>query len=86
MAKRLFGERGMVSLNHNFCLSERQIFLRHELDSSGKTGGVLSFAHRVGTQQSLEAAAPKLRIFSGTRRRCSDEEHNFVLAFDSGAC
>jgi hypothetical protein len=28
IAKRLFGERGMASLNHNFRLSERQIFLR----------------------------------------------------------
>jgi hypothetical protein len=32
-------ERGISSLNHNFYLSERQIFLRGELDSSGKTGG-----------------------------------------------
>ncbi len=30
---------GLVSLNHNFCLSERQIFLRGALDTSGKTGG-----------------------------------------------
>src|SRR5262249_532278 len=29
----------MDSLNHNFLLSERQIFLRGALDSSGKTGG-----------------------------------------------
>src|SRR5262249_46513473 len=32
--------RGTASLNHNFRLSERQIFLREGLDSSGKTGGV----------------------------------------------
>jgi len=31
-AKRLFGERGMASLNHNFFLSERQIFWRRGLD------------------------------------------------------
>src|SRR5581483_2098907 len=30
---------GLASLNHNFFLSERRIFLRRELDSSGKTGG-----------------------------------------------
>jgi hypothetical protein len=47
MAKRLFGERGMASLNHNFYISERDIFLRGELDSSGKTGGVFSFARGV---------------------------------------
>jgi hypothetical protein len=29
----------MISLNHNFRLSERDIFLRAELGSSGKTGG-----------------------------------------------
>jgi hypothetical protein len=29
----------MASLNHKFGLSERKIFLRGELDSSGKTGG-----------------------------------------------
>jgi hypothetical protein len=29
----------MTSLNHNFALSERRIFLRDALDSSGKTGG-----------------------------------------------
>jgi hypothetical protein len=38
-AKRLFGERGMTSLNHKFSISETVIFLRGELDSSGKTGG-----------------------------------------------
>jgi hypothetical protein len=31
-AKRLFGKRGMASLNHNFFLSERQIFWRRGLD------------------------------------------------------
>src|SRR6185503_15484546 len=30
---------GLTSLNHNFCLSERDIFSRGALDSSGKTGG-----------------------------------------------
>jgi hypothetical protein len=39
MAKRLCSEHGMVSLSHKFCNSERYIFLRSELDSSGKTGG-----------------------------------------------
>jgi hypothetical protein len=29
----------MASLNHNFRLSERGIFLQRGLDSSGKTGG-----------------------------------------------
>ena len=38
-AKRLFGERGTTSLNHNFLLSERELFLRSKLDSSDKTGG-----------------------------------------------
>src|SRR6478609_9115051 len=33
-AKRLFGERGMTSLNHYFRISERQIFLRSGLDST----------------------------------------------------
>ena len=33
---------GLASLNHNFCLSERRIFLFQELDSSGKTGGGFS--------------------------------------------
>jgi hypothetical protein len=37
----------MASLNHKFCLSERDIFLRAELDSSGKTGGLFSSARRV---------------------------------------
>jgi hypothetical protein len=32
IAKRLFSERGIVSLNHNFFLSERKIFLRERLD------------------------------------------------------
>ena len=39
IAKRPPSERGTASLNHNFCLSERGIFLRDALDSSGKTGG-----------------------------------------------
>ena len=30
---------GLASLNHNFCLSERKIFLHRALDTSGKTGG-----------------------------------------------
>jgi hypothetical protein len=30
---------GMTSINHNFCLSERNIFLQRALDPSGKTGG-----------------------------------------------
>jgi hypothetical protein len=34
MAKRLFNKRGMASLNHNFTISERQIFLREGLDFS----------------------------------------------------
>src|SRR6202030_4324016 len=38
---------GMASLNHNFVLSERQIFLRCVLDSSGKTGGVFSLGRVV---------------------------------------
>jgi hypothetical protein len=29
----------MASLNHKFCVSERGIFLRGALDTSGKTGG-----------------------------------------------
>jgi hypothetical protein len=29
----------MASINHNFSLSERQLFLRGALDSLGKTGG-----------------------------------------------
>src|SRR6202030_4645226 len=38
---------GMASLNHNFRLSERRIFLRGALDSSGKTGGgILGTARR----------------------------------------
>src|SRR5262249_40478327 len=48
IAKRLSNERGMASLNHNFRLSERTIFLRSELDSSGKAGsGFSCFARRV---------------------------------------
>jgi hypothetical protein len=39
----------MASLNHNFCVSERRIFLFDELDSSGKTGGVFWFARRAAT-------------------------------------
>src|SRR5215813_3225794 len=39
---------GLASLNHNFCLSEIQIFLRGALDSSGKTGG--GFSHSPGTR------------------------------------
>jgi hypothetical protein len=34
MAKRLFGERGMASLSHEFCISESSIFLRKGLDIS----------------------------------------------------
>src|SRR5581483_9530144 len=30
---------GLASLNHNFSISERRIFSRDALDSSGKTGG-----------------------------------------------
>jgi hypothetical protein len=38
----------MASLNHNFFLSESDIFLRGALASSGKTGGGFSvFARRV---------------------------------------
>jgi hypothetical protein len=38
----------MASLNHKFCVSERGIFLRGALDSSGKTGGgFCCFARRV---------------------------------------
>ena len=33
---------GLASLNHNFCLSEIDIFLRGALNSSGKTGGGFS--------------------------------------------
>ena len=48
IAKRLFGERGMASINHKFCLSERYLFLCRALDSSGKTGGVFwCFACRI---------------------------------------
>jgi len=46
IAIRPLSERGTSSLNHNFCLSEIGIFLRDELDSSGKTGGEFSFARR----------------------------------------
>jgi hypothetical protein len=39
----------MASLNHNFSISERTIFLPGALDSSGKTGGgFLPIARRVG--------------------------------------
>src|ERR1700730_491107 len=31
---------GLASLNHNFSIAKRRIFLPAELDSSGKTGGV----------------------------------------------
>jgi hypothetical protein len=52
----------MTSLNHNFFLSEREIFLRNELDSSGKTGGGF-----FGVLPRRVAAAPRvsphLRIF-----------------------
>jgi hypothetical protein len=34
----------MASLNHNFDISEIDIFLRGDLDSSGKTGGGFSVA------------------------------------------
>jgi hypothetical protein len=38
-------EHGTASLNHNFHISERRIFLRLGLVSSGKTGGgFLAFA------------------------------------------
>jgi hypothetical protein len=49
----------MASLNHKFCVSERDIFLRDELDSSGKTGGGFSFARR--------AAAATLQAWTPTR-------------------
>jgi hypothetical protein len=42
---------GLASLNHNFCLSERRIFLRDALDSSGKTGG--GFLHRSCREHTL---------------------------------
>jgi hypothetical protein len=42
----------MASLNHNFFLSERDIFLRGELDSSGKTGGVFCLSRGTATPTS----------------------------------
>jgi hypothetical protein len=42
----------MASLNHNFVLSERQIFLRAALDSSGKTGGVFCLSRGTATPTS----------------------------------
>src|ERR1700754_770118 len=38
---------GLTSLNHKFFLSERDIFLRGALDTSGKTGGGFFVARRV---------------------------------------
>jgi hypothetical protein len=46
IAIRLFGERGTARLKHDFRISEREIFLREGLDSSGKTRGVFSLARR----------------------------------------
>src|ERR1700748_579370 len=43
---------GVASLNHNFFLSERRIFLPSELDSSGKTGGGFLVARRVAAARS----------------------------------
>jgi hypothetical protein len=58
----------MASLNHNFCVSEREMFLHDELDSSGKTGGVFSLARRVvattlprkGSERAFEGGAFRL--------------------------
>src|ERR1700760_2321322 len=50
--------RGLASLNHNFCVSERTIFLRGALDSSGKTGGgFCCVARRVEKPQRLDRNA-----------------------------
>jgi hypothetical protein len=45
----------MASLNHKFFLSEREMFLRGELDSSGKTGGGFLVARRIVAATSLAA-------------------------------
>jgi hypothetical protein len=60
---------GMASLNHNFVLSERQIFLRRALDSSGETGGEFCcFARRV--------AAATLFWPAGSRKEATRVVHN----------
>jgi hypothetical protein len=52
----------MASLNHNFFLSEREIFLRGALDSSGKTGGGFSFARRA-EKDTVQVTAARLSSF-----------------------
>ncbi len=54
---------GLASLNHNFCLSERHIFLRGELDSSGKTGGGF-----------FGSPLPRSRICASDRRSCEQNK------------
>jgi hypothetical protein len=65
----------MASLNHNFCVSERRIFLFDELDSSGKTGGGFWFARRVETATLWPPA--RLR-----RRRSSAPEADTARVLD----
>jgi hypothetical protein len=48
----------MASLNHNFRLSERELFLRSALDSSGKTGGGF-FVLPVGLKRPAYARAKR---------------------------
>src|SRR5581483_5397294 len=53
---------GLASLNHNFCLSERRIFLCGALDSSGKTGGGFSFADAFDQTRRATASDTPVRL------------------------
>ena len=47
----------MASLSHNFRISERDIFLRGTLDSSGKTGGGILMFCPSGKSEGPKAAS-----------------------------
>src|ERR1700742_3625957 len=62
---------GLTSLNHNFCLSERAIFLRGALDSSGKTGGGILTCCSSGYACLLSPRRLRDRLhLTGTKKGC----------------
>jgi hypothetical protein len=56
----------MASLNHNFVVSEIDIFLRRELDSSGKTGGGISLRRHTGSLRQHSTSGGKVGFGAGS--------------------
>jgi hypothetical protein len=65
----------MASLNHNFFYSERQIFLRWRLDTSGKTGGGFLRIARRAEKDTVRCTfvIPGARVARAMVRNCAPE-------------